>query len=44
MLSNNFAKVLVKILADNFINGILWINDCIERTPTIIEAEGNINE
>ena len=32
------------VIADNFINGILWLNDCIERTPTIIEAEGNINE
>lgn len=28
------------VVADNFINGILWLNDCIDRTPTVIEAEG----
>lgn len=29
------------VVADNFINGILWLNDCIDRTPTVIEAEGS---
>ena len=28
------------VVADNFMNGVLWINDCIDNTPTIIEAEG----
>ena len=23
------------VVADNFINGILWLNDCIDNTPTI---------
>lgn len=28
------------VVANDFITGILWLIDCIERTPTIIEAEG----
>ena len=28
------------VVADNFMNGVLWINDCIDNAPTIIEAEG----
>lgn len=28
------------VVADNFMNGVLWINDCIDNTPTVIEAEG----
>ena len=27
------------VVADNFINGVLWINDCIDNAPTVIEAE-----
>ena len=29
------------IVDNNFINGIVWANDCIDRTPTVIEAEGS---
>ena len=29
------------VVADNFMNGVLWINDCIDRAPTVIEAEGS---
>ena len=25
---------------NKIINGIVWANDCIDRTPTVIEAEG----
>lgn len=27
------------VVADNFMNGVLWINDCIDNAPTVIEAE-----
>ena len=27
------------VVADNFMNGVMWINDCIDNTPTVIEAE-----
>ena len=27
------------VVADNFVNGVLWVNDCIDETPTIIESE-----
>ncbi len=28
------------VVADNFMNGVMWINDCIDNAPTVIEAEG----
>ena len=27
------------VVEDNFISGIMWINDCIDKTKTIIEEE-----
>ena len=33
------------VVADNFINGILWLNDCIDNTPTLIPApHGNLKD
>ena len=28
------------VVADNFVNGVMWVNDCIDNAPTAIEAEG----
>lgn len=27
------------VVDNNFVNGIVWANNCIDMTPTIIEAE-----
>lgn len=27
------------VIDDNFINGVLWINNCINNTPSVIEEE-----
>ena len=28
------------VVGDSFTCGVVWVNDCINNTPTIIEAEG----